>query len=489
MDMSYNLKIVENYAVRIAIDDGSVLKGSGILYTSNQGKCAMIFTAAHVIHDEKGNVYKNLYLSFKDTNNHFQVINIKTKHVSNEELSSVESGNVYFHTSYNFSSLEYDAAIIFIPWFEWMNDLLAFRIGECKTGDSLLGIGFPESLNREWKANGVLEHGGKDNFCGIGIKHSEYSYSVSFEFSKASGIKIENAMTGFSGTGLFVQHKTSLEFSGVISAPRGTKSSKDTLWACSAKTFFDIMKQYSLNIVPPPSFEPYIEKITETFARCRQPAKDYFVGNAYKVIDQNVLPKHILNDSFADLQCDGERKLCNHYFLGQFKKCIILYLINGNEQVGQKRNMVKIPDPYNEVVFAEFLCSEAKAEDVIYDLVDKKYFAEQSTLNDGTIFLWNGGIHSHDKYEVFKRKEFRGILTDIADSMRKDNNMREVLKSLSLLLKTKEYKFSIIEGELQETDFALVSIEKFMNVIEHNGGDDCMTKLKIGELLKEIWEI
>lgn len=489
MDMDGNY-MIEKYAVRIAVDNGEKLKGSGLLYTSNPGKYSIIFTAAHVIYDGAGKVYNNLYLSFKDINSNYQVIKIKTKHVFGKETTLIKEGNVYIHSKYSNSPLNFDAAIICIPWSEWMSELQAFRIGECKTEDYLIGYGFPESMNKEWTTDRVLEHGGKDKIAGTAMKHTEYLYSLSFDLNIVrSGIKIENVVEGFSGTGLFVQNKDTLEFTGVISKPRGEGTSQNTLWVCSAKTFLDIMDEYSLNIVPPSTFEPYIARITETFAKVRQPAKDYFVEIAYKVIKDNILPEHLLDDSFLDLKCDGERKLCEQYFLGQFKKCIILYLINGNEQIRQKPNMVIIPAPYNESVCVEFLCSEAKAESVIADLVNKNYFAEQSPLNDGTIFLWNGGIGQHRKNEEFKRCEFRAILTDIADGLRKNSNMHEVLKLLSSLLKSKEYKFDIVEGELQEINFALVGIEKFLEIIENNKGDDIKTKSKIGELLKEIWEI
>ena len=485
-------EIIEKYTVRIAINNGEKLKGTGVLYVPQDEKNAMVFTAAHVIRAIfKDNEPVELYMSCSDSNNIYKTVKVKSKIT---ESKSIIDGDVYpilIHPEYDDRELLNDAAIIFIPYYEWMNNAGNYSIGTKKVADSQIGWGFPESTNSEWKKGSQSELAGKKMISGtVGVKEDKryvLSYSMNLLERKMTR---KDIMEGYSGCGLFSNTEYGLTLSGVISKEYGAETSGMMLWASSANLFIDIMSGYDINVDFPDSFQNYIEPVLKTFLKRRQGAKSYFYDVAELLIHRDKLsPEMVIKESsefYDKLSCERNRRGCNFYWEGQLKKAVYLY--GSIEAKSMATPILQMPAPYLEdTVRMEFICTEQSADDIICELIQKDYFTAEGKLDDGTIIILNGKGGSLSLNEMIPRGECRNIIVDISKDYL---SSMEYNKKFSKLIATKsKTKFDIVRGNISECNIAVVGIDTLMRPISQGNGEPDNVKKEIeGDLLK-IWAI
>ena len=123
--MENMIEAMERHIVRIAIEKEADVKGSGTIFVGDSNQKAYIITAAHVIETIWGDKLaekKRLHISCCDKDGNWKVIKT-TGMISIQENHQIESECetwVYIHSKYNKETLQYDVAVICVPWQEWM---------------------------------------------------------------------------------------------------------------------------------------------------------------------------------------------------------------------------------------------------------------------------------------------------------------------------------------------------------------------------------
>ena len=136
----------------------------------------------------------------------------------------------------------------------------------------------------------------------------------------------------------------------------------------------------------------------------------------------------------------------------------------------------------------KYICTEQQIERVLGELIEKDYFSEKDSLDNGTIFVLNNNINNRDSFEIYPRSECREIVCNIAGEYPSSKNLKRKIQNL-LEDKDMKNKFDIIKGVNSQCNLAAVGVEKLMEILYKRNIDLDIMKQKMEDLLIEIWEI
>ncbi len=490
---------ISRYAVRIAKNDYKSLKGSGVLFLRQLGEQPILFTAAHVVYSLfEDSDDARLCMGFTDGHGGVQTMELNVCLGNRKKEETCAVGNVYIHPKYLESEevradCSYDAALIILPWQKWMETCDSFFIKDGAEGQELRGWGFPQSMDKEMEKESADILAGKKEIHGF-INHIEKT-AKRFSFAYNLGhmernVTRDSAVVGFSGSGLFDVEEDGIVLKGIISKECGGKTAGQMLWASSSGLFFDLMQEYRITLQCPQSFEPYMNIIAASFPKTRQIAKTCFIDWSEELMeDHGVLPRDFECDTQIKLQCNSNRKYCTMFWTGQLKKAVILYGVSGIPANQLASAYLKMPAPYQEdCVYMKFICTEQQIERVLGELIEKDYFSEKDSLDNGTIFVLNNNINNRDSFEIYPRSECREIVCNIAGEYPSSKNLKRKIQNL-LEDKDMKNKFDIIKGVNSQCNLAAVGVEKLMEILYKRNIDLGVMKQKMEDLLTEIWEI
>lgn len=486
---------VNKYAVRIAVNNLDNLIGSGVLFVRHTGEFPLLFTAAHVVYplfQEKSNVI--LFLSCLDNDGDVQTIEVPVRKREICFCADEKAGDICIHPKYVDSKKEYsyDAAIVVLPWKEWMEALNHYLLVDEITGEELKGWGFPASLNDEIKKDSVGILAGKKEIHGTIDNRVKEAKKFSFSYQAGSwerGVSRESFMIGFSGSGLFSIGQKSIVLKGLISGECGEKSAGTMLWASSSGLFIALMEYYNLKLKCPCSFKTYVEMVAKReFPSTREAARRFFVDWAEELIEEHHLkPEDFYNEIGSDLPCESNRMFCNDFWTGQLKKAVLLYGVQEVSADSLQNPILKMPDPYEkDFVQVVFLCTEENAESIIGELIEKDYFSNSGKIKNGTIFVLNSK-RTDTIYTMFPRFECREVICSITA----DYSTRELKNKTYQFLteEEEESSFDIIMGKVSQCDLAAVGIGKMMEVLNQSRVREESMKQEMEEILIKIWRI
>ena len=139
MDSAEVGKYIESVAVRIGFHNGGSLAGTGVLYTLQAQKRAVVLTAGHVLQNDSHICPAVLSVWSKSG----------TKNISLDLSDSDDNKEVNIHYCpgfmYNGRKYVFDAAIIDVPWHDWMVNIPEIRLGEAKISTQIQLIGYKDN--------------------------------------------------------------------------------------------------------------------------------------------------------------------------------------------------------------------------------------------------------------------------------------------------------------------------------------------------------
>ena len=486
---------VNQYAVRIAANVHENLVGSGVILLRHLGESPLLLTAAHVVYSLFQNTNTaTLCLGCLDGNNDVQTIEMAVSLVREQGQANGMEGEIYIHPKYleegeTKKEYSFDAAIVILPWKDWMETLNGFVLKNEEIGETLNGWGFPDSTDNE--ANFIDILAGKKRI--YGSVDNKVSNKKRFSFSYKSGswernVTRDSFMKGFSGSGLFEIQQYGIVFKGLISCEYGQKSAGTMLWASSSGLFIELMEYFKLEIRCPGSFQCYKEKVVQNFFSTRKDAKILFTDWAEELIEDHQLqPENFKSDTQIELPCVSNRKVCDDFWMGQLKKSVILYGIQGIPAEELAHPSLRMPEPYEkDTVEIVFLCTEENAESVIGELIEKDYFAASGKIRNGTIFVLNN--KNGNQNVLIPRYECREVICNITD----DYNSSRILKKKTYQLLPdcgEDGEFDIIKGKVAKCDLAAVGMDNIMTLLDRGRIKKENLKKDMEDILKKVWEI
>lgn len=498
----YNEKI-SKYAVRIALNNHKELKGSGVLFLRQSGESPLLFTAAHVLYP----IFQNsnntlLYLGCSDCDGNPHEIEINVHWVKEKSQAIAQVGETYIHPRYEEKETEkngkkeynYDVAIVVLRWEEWMRSLDYYELKGEKVGNDLNGWGFPEAADSETKKEHATILSGKKEICGK-IENTEKEtgkFSVYYNAGTwERNVTRESYMSCFSGCGLFHYENNRMLLNGLISCEFGDRSVGTMFWASSSNLLLGLMDYFGVEQNYPLSFEYYKEMTMKEIPEIRKEARRFFCDWYEELTeDYHLLPENFSDDTRIGLLCESTRKFCDNFWVGQLKKCILLYGIQKIKPDELTAPFVKILNPCGvDNVRLVFLCTEEKAESVIGSLIEKEYFTKSGDIKNGTIFVLNGKENNRNCNIVFKRFECRQVVCSIIDGYSSISTRKIQHKTYNLCQENEEEDFDIIRGKLAKCNLAALGIDNMMSVLNQGRVDKKCMKKEMEGLLEKVWEI
>lgn len=475
--------IADKLAVRIAINDGKNLIGSGVIFIREKESPIFILTAAHVAKKilQQTNQKVDIHINCKSPSGQQEVIKATVSEASkNDDFMTINK--VYIHKKYDDIKLHYDVAIIVLPWKEWMSGIESFQMGKFETKEEAIGYGFPISMDSEYDIDNTLAGKkfieGHLVFDGLekGIRYS-YKQEGPFDFK----CKREDIVNGYSGSGLFVERECGTVFMGVISQGAGEKETAGSeLWAASTNMFLELLEMYNVKLEPPKSFKIYIDMAIEEISWNTQ-ATRFFKDCCYSLINDNditPLSMHKNTKAFERFLCNGNRNYCDVYITGQLKKAVIFSVLD----ISLDNNEHNMTLPYEEgKVNVEYLCTEEKYYCFIGSLVEKGYFKEERYLNKPTFFICNG--KGENSKIGFSRRQCQTMIPNIADEINSKYEIREKFGIDELV----SSEFDIIKGKLSRCNLCFIGVDNLINRIENDS--KIVAKSKMEEGIGVIWKI
>lgn len=500
MDVTKQIENINRCAVRISDDSGENLFGSGILYIAIKNQYVVAFTAAHVIDNMKLSSHggkRKIKLALKDSKDDVRIIDFECR-LATTDTTDIDLGDIYVHSDYTLGKFENDIAIICVPKEDWMSGLKSYPICDCIINDIQIGFGFPTSSDNEANnGNNTILDGKSKLECTVSNKlKTRYVFEYFNKSVYNMEISRDQIMTGYSGAGLFSLQNDSYNLCGIVSSPFGMEKAGNQAFANNASLLFDVMERCNLKVEIPKTFDLHRELIKKEYNKRPGYDKerdifDYFVDDL--ISNFGLTPQNIFEDGYEEIKCKQQKNSCEKYWIGQLKKSIVLAKLKDVSVDNLKKPYIKMPEPFSDYEVAiKFICSEEEFETVVRNLIDYDYFSDGS-VNNNTIFLWNNHGGDNANINKYSREKFRRVMGSIVGNKRDKCSSIEMANKLSKVINHNKgmVTFDIIEGAINECNFALLGTNRMMESIEDlsDWKSSEEMKNKFDEMLKEIWRV
>lgn len=467
--------IATRYAVRIAVEDGQELVGSGVLYVT--GKTAFVWTVAHVVdrimveERKERQIRLSFYNPFLEDTHHYQVLELQAILADDTNKLAQSNALIYKDPNYKKEGHIRDVAIIQIPWQPYMNNLVPLNGVELIDGSKVLGVGFPSSMNNEWKKDSENELAGRKCFeADINNSSTEEGFNIVVKGTQyEDDVTRETVMEGFSGSGIYSNNALSKGIVGLISKPVGVKSAGNMVSCTKTCWYIELMRKFKLVEEIPNSFEQFVDIFFANIGNNVIPEnKKAYVEEVIRN-SINISPNELSFDKTFEkiLACEGRRHACNIYWVGQLKRIMIFSLLGISKSKCKEYRVEKYKIAPLSDVGIEFLCSEDRMENIVHNIKRDKKVKKKNT-----IFICNG-IDKGIRDNRLTRKECMNVVADITKGdnySRKNNNI-----------------FSIIHGDRIEENIALLGIDRLVQKVIDEAPNEREVKKKVKIEVKEVW--
>ncbi len=496
MDVNFRAHC-KRLAVRIALDNGQTLIGSGIILGCEQYKYALVFTAAHVIGKIESEDSSKVHFCFSDGEDNQRIQEITIKKGDGLKGKCEEStGYSYVHPKYVYKEEDYpehDAAIICIPYYEWMRKLPKFQISEPEIDEAML-VGFPAEYDKEIESKKDFDH--------ISYRGNIYDEIIKIENTKSYNLvikgvnpfkkilsQIDHDVDMLSGGGIFSVGAHGLTYNGALASTKDL--GKDSYYVSGFKSFIEIMNEYGLRIGFPDDLD-FI--FAEQFKRLNRDFDvDFMLFSWYKQNAKGCFRdnKDILFDNhfmFSDiLTCENYRPLCFDYRIGRLLGTIIIDIVYKIDPNKNGEQIIRVGD--DEDIHVEHICSEKGIEYVVSEILRKGAFSNGGIFRNRSIFV----INRYDRVSaIVSRGMCRNIICNIGkrpfDDYSEFERFAASVKGLSNGEVDENSLFSITEGNLTGVDIGFVELGRLEEAVKESLIRKKSPDLKVKTLMEEVWE-
>lgn len=480
MDSAEVGKYIESVAVRIGFHDGGSLAGTGVLYTLQTKNRAVVLTAGHVLQRALAKSHscpavlsvwsesgaKDIFLELADSSND-------------------KAANIHYCPGFMIDSGKYifDAAIIEVPWSDWMQDIPEIHFGEAKISAQVKLMGFPKSTDGEATPTDWTR--GRMSLSAEIPTSADNDKEKAFKFSYTSPnsypIERDDLMSGYSGSGLFLCDAARPKLIGLVSQSYGSDNVGNVAWAVSSYALKLLLTEYGL-VLKESEFENGLSTLSEGYPE----RPGIFLQDTVEKL--HLSEKH-LNKTHQeqlfpnDFPCNMGKR-CGKYWKGRAITAVYIWLINGEVPGSWENVKIEIQTSTEEKipVNLEFLCADEKDEiaGVLRTLIAKGGFSENHFQNQ-TLFFLNSKDVLAGMREISRRR-----CSNIIKNIVRQDYKRE---------RERQNMFHVTRGDPGEVSIAIISLDSFRALLEelsYDMVDECLTdeivRPAIQKKLKELWE-
>ena len=492
-------KLCKRISVRIAVNGGTQLIGSGTILASELNNYALIFTAAHVLDYVYNNTSDNkVHFCFSMANDVQKntVLELKRGEALTE-ICEDDIGYSYVHPEYVPGNEDYpqnDGAIICIRYCEWMKGLPSFQICECKLDKADL-VGFPQKREADIKDWNIKLAALRD-----GIFHKK----VSIENHHLPNIVVNNVcsdsidsadydLDGLSGGGVFTESAKGLAFNGAFVSTR--VEDKDTYYATNATVFREIMDKYGIRVsMSPHNFERILDGAKDHFhIIIHDKARRWLSKKTVEYLGENCSQLFSSND-FANsdlLPCESYRPLCLQYYYGKLIGTVLMGVVYELDSSSIGNQIIRIGEPETDV-HLEYICSEKAIYQIVTEIIKSGAFSSEGPFYNGSIFIINS-MNDEKPSELLNRFMCRNIIPSIVYSNIGEWGSCEKFSLLVGSLLSEEHKenenylFSAILGDLNQANIGFIGIGELEKAMKLTGCKEKSLGSRVKKLIEDVW--
>lgn len=473
MDGIYYEDFAEKYQIAkyIVQMDTAYGAGTGFLYTQKGSSCIYIITVCHVV---LKSIVKKERICIRYQNHEkvyvaeqFQICTLYDESELTEELCQRLEDEERSERHKDLIVLrmlkqEFADGNVQLP-----NKL--YRLSEKKIKRNMMfaGYGYPD----ETRFYEMLQ--------GICLGWDEEERMITCKAGNIHAERFEDAMRGFSGTGLIAEYEGSPVFIGVVVCCRKEELHHQFRIAGSTEIAqklnrmgWDIWEEYDDEKSPSGFYCDEMMDLQDMYLEVMDDAAKQILGDMIQKIGKKCFPFQMSAvEKFYDIPiCDSNRKKCRYYWCGRVWPMVLAMLLHEN-----------LSDTYylskdGKKLQIEYICSEGAGKAEIASVVGAA--ANYSILGDqisgDRILIWQSRENPF-LLRIYQRSKFKNIIKNIANGSNKKygNTARAIA-------------YDLLDGELKEKDYGIVHVQYLMEKLA-----DCQTLLDmrktLEELLDEIW--
>ena len=176
--------------------------------------------------------------------------------------------NIHYCPGFMIDSGKYifDAAIIEVPWSDWMQDIPEIHFGEAKISAQVKLMGFPKSTDGEATPTDWTR--GRMSLSAEIPTSADNDKEKAFKFSYTSPnsypIERDDLMSGYSGSGLFLCDAARPKLIGLVSQSYGSDNVGNVAWAVSSYALKLLLTEYGL-VLKESEFENGLSTLSEGY--------------------------------------------------------------------------------------------------------------------------------------------------------------------------------------------------------------------------------
>ena len=475
MDSAEIGEYIESVAVRIELGGTGCVAGTGVLYTLQAEKRAVILTAGHVLS-------KNV----TGTNTCQAILSVRVQDTVKDmelTLSGVESGgtpNVYFCPGFQKDHNDrylFDGAMIEVGWEDWMKDVPELQLARARISMKLQTIGFPESGDVQVPPNNRIQgrKSLKAEVSGSAEPDAEKSFKFDYTGNTTYPVPREDCMRGYSGSGLFcIDSKMPMpQLVGLVSQSFGAESAGNTAWAVSSYALELLLREQK--VIPETSdFQRAAVNLTGDLP---EPVAAFLqkVFNQLDMQEEQLQKTHQEQFFPQKFACDAGKR-CLHYWKGREITAAYIWTIKGSRPDSWENVQIDIKTTAEEIlpVNLEYLCAEEELNSVLHTLVEEGGFSETGFPNRA-LFIVNNRKGLRNARTINRRHCSNVIrkITQQAPYSGEDNKNR---------------MFHVTRGDTEKMEMMIVSLDFLNGVLESLSMDKVDQNLKQKNVRKDLIE-
>lgn len=513
-------RLGKSLAVRIALDGGSCLIGSGVILACEMNNYALVFTAAHVLDCICENTDTLVHFCFADENNCQRSLEVTLKKGEcKQSICGNNIGYVYVHPEYvphepksstNEESASYlleksahedeypqnDAAIICLPFCEWMRGLPRFEICEYDQGAAMI-VGFPRDYDKKISK--------EDNYRFENYRGNVFYKEVIVENLHTANLVIKDiapnydtllttdySLDGLSGGGILTKSVYGLRFHGTFVSDRGEVIKAH--YATNSTVFLEIMEHFHIE----PDLAPTIQNIRMEAAKrfdlkVDEHARLWLLENTEHFLNKK-LETLFLQKKYKEsgiFPCDSNRALCPSYYVNKLIGKVLLEKVYKIDPLKINEQTIQI-EGYDNEIHVEHICTEESIEQAAAEIIRKATITENGPYYNESIFVVSDRNQEKPKGTI-PRRRCRRIIASIIDKNYTEWEENEKYSERIAGLLTEEHRkkkhrgFSIIKGDLAQADIGFVGLGDLEDLMKNTecGGD---LEDEVKKLMESAWK-
>lgn len=487
MDLEILGRYIEKVAVRVGFGENANLQGTGVFYVVPSKKRAAVLTAGHV-----------LYKTVTADRVQDAVLSVKTEGTTKDiriELACDDCKlpgkniNTHYCPGFGLAGGKYvwDAALIEVPWEEWMTQVPEIHLGSARPTQKVRAIGFPKSTDNEATAEN-LTAGKMLLKAEIPVSpedEGEKRFYFSYEVDAGYPIHKDSYMIGFSGSGLFSFDAEIPRLLGLVSQSHGTEDTGDTVWAVSSFAVRQLLQEQKL-LLKDAELDVTASKLEEEYLKY----PGIFMRESWEEMSLSTadLKKTHQETYFADqFRCNKDGR-CEMYWKGRSKAAVYVWVLLEGHVNTWEDVQIGIQTEAGEIipVNLEFLCAEGERtgdiSSILRTLITQGGFSEKRFPNQ-TIFMWNADKPS-GRMPVLSKSFCERIIGSI-------------VRDKCTCTRDQENMFHVTRGDPEKVQIAIMSLDVFQQVLEELSFEEKHyekllkredVRKAFMEKLKEVWK-